>query len=545
MTTLFRILLLLTLAFILKSCAQMKPPTGGPKDETPPKVLVAVPANFSTLFNANRIVLEFDEFVQLRNLSSQLVINPAMEEKPDFRLKGKKLIIDLNSPLQDETTYVINFGDAVVDLTEGNEAEALQYVFSTGPFLDSLRFRGEVIEAFEKTPASETLVMLYSNPSDTMVFKGTPDYFAKTDKQGKFQIDYIRPGEYRAIALKDENSNYRYNPPGESIGFLDSLITPGQPDSSNIPVKFLLFQEVDSTQYIDEKISRYYGQYQFTLFQPSDSVSVSPLDERFELHTETSVLGDTVTTWFLNRADFPELESLELEVFAQPEMRDTLTWRLSRGKNEEDGQMKIKDNLLYNFNPANPMRFAFNHPVARVDTLRIELYRDSVPVEFEWTSSDSLRKFELHHDWEQGETYRIFVPDSTFWDVFELTNDTLDKNVTMREDRYYGNLQFDFTFDESESIILEMLNDRGAVIKEIVPEESGVLRFEKMNPGSYKMRVIYDLNENGEWDTGNFKEGKQPEPIEIYPSTIQIRSNWDMEMEWDIRDDAIEGEKEE
>lgn len=542
MTTLFRILLLLTLAFILKSCAQMKPPTGGPKDETPPKVLVAVPANFSTLFNANRIVLEFDEFVQLRNLSSQLVINPAMEEKPDFRLKGKKLIIDLNSPLQDETTYVINFGDAVVDLTEGNEAEALQYVFSTGPFLDSLRFRGEVIDAFEKTPASETLVMLYSNPSDTMVFKGTPDYFAKTDKQGKFQIDYIRPGEYRAIALKDENSNYRYNPPGESIGFLDSLITPGQPDSTNVPLTFLLFQEVDSTQYIDEKISRYYGQYQFTLFQPSDSVSVSPLDERFVLHTETGVLGDTITTWFLNRADFPELESLELEVYALPEMRDTLTWRLSRGKNEEDGQMKIKDNLLYNFNPSHPMRFAFNHPIARVDTQRIELYRDSVPVDFEWTSSDSLRKFELHHDWEQGETYRIFVPDSTFWDVFELTNDTLDKNVTMREDRYYGNLQFDFTFDETESIILEMLNDRGAVIKEIVPEESGVLRFEKMNPGSYKMRVIYDLNENGEWDTGDFKEGIQPEPIEIYPSTIQIRSNWDMEMEWDIRDEELETE---
>lgn len=532
------------LAIILTACAQIKPPTGGPKDEIPPEVVMSIPPNLSTNFNSKRIVIEFNEFVQLRSLSSQLVINPAMEERPDFRLKGKKLIIDLQSPLKEETTYVINFGDAVVDLTEGNKAQNLQYVFSTGSFIDSLRFEGNVIDAFELKPVENVFVMLYSHAHDTMPYKSIPDYFAKTDKEGNFEINYIREGTYMPFALKDENSNYKYNP-GEAIGFLDSLIVPGQPDSTNVPVQFYLFHEEDTVQYIDERKPTFYGQYQMVLYQPADSFSVTPINPDYNLLTEQGVVGDTLTTWFLNRADYPEIESLKMLVNASPQLRDTVNWKLTRGKADEDPVMEIKDNLLFNFNPYRPMRFTFNHPVVRIDTSRIDLYRDSIPVDFSWKSTESPRKFELQHDWEQGEPYRIFAPDSTFFDVFGLTNDTLDKTVQMREDRYFGNLQFDFQYHPEDPIILEMLNDRGVVIEEIFPEKPGVLRFERMNPGTLRMRVIYDLNRNGQWDTGDFLNRIQPEPIENYPSSIQIRSNWDMEMEWDIREEDETEEEEE
>lgn len=515
----------------------MKPPTGGDKDVEPPVVIETDPMNFSTEFAAQRIVIEFDEFVQLRNLSAQLVINPSMEERPDFRLRGKKLLIDLSSPLQEETTYVINFGDAVVDLNEGNALSGLQYVFSTGSFLDSLQFQGRVIDAFEKKPVADALVMLYSNHSDTMIYKGRPDYFGKTDQRGEYNINYIRPGEYRVFALLDENSNYQYDPPTERVGFLDSLVVPGAPDTMNVSHQILLFSEKDSTQYIDVRNESFYGQLQLILYQPADTADIEPLDDQYTLITEHGVVGDTITAWFPNRSEYPEMEVMNVVVSASPDFQDTLRWNLNRRKDDPDPLMVIKDNLLFNFNPYQPMRFTFNHPIDRVDTTQIELYRDSVLLEYEWKSTDSPRRFELHHPWEPGESYRVFAPDSTFWDIFQLTNDTLDKEVNMREDRYFGNLQFDLTFDESQPIILQLLNDRGDLVKEVIPESSGVLEFERMSPGTYSMRVITDLNENGEWDTGNVDEQRQPEPVEVYDQSIQIRSNWDLELSWDLTEE--------
>src|SRR5690554_983570 len=139
MIRLLSLTLIISTVLIFTSCAQQKPPTGGPKDVILPEVLSTTPENFSTNFDAAKISIEFDEFVQLRNASQQIVINPTMEKRPTYSLRGKKLMVNLNSELAENTTYVINFGDAVVDLTEGNKAVGLQYVFSTGPLLDSLQ----------------------------------------------------------------------------------------------------------------------------------------------------------------------------------------------------------------------------------------------------------------------------------------------------------------------------------------------------------------------------------------------------------------------
>lgn len=515
----------------------MKPPTGGDQDVDPPIVLSTVPENFSTHFTATRVVVEFDEFVQLSNLSTQLVINPSMPERPVFRLKGKKLIMDIKSPLQEETTYVINFGDGIVDLTEGNKLSGFQYVFSTGSFLDSLQFKGRVTDAFDQKPVGDALVMLYSNQSDTMLTKGLPDYFSKTNARGEYEINYIRKGTYRAFALKDDNSNYKYNPPAEKVGFVDSLVVPGIPDSTNIPQEILMFHETDSAQYIDAREEKFYGQLRLIFYQPADSIGVEPLDDRYELISESGVVGDTVTTWFLNRSAFPELGEIKVLVSAAPAYQDTIRWKLNRRKNDVDPEMMIRDNLLYNFNPYQPMRFSFNHPVVSVDTQRIQLFKDSVLVDYEWTGTISPRKFELRHDWEPGQSYRVFIPDSTFFDIFELTNDTIDKQVNMREERYFGNLQFDLTFDESQPIILQLINERGNLVSETIPETSGIIEYNRLSPGTYSMRIITDLNGNGKWDTGDVLERRQPEPVQVYDQNIQIRSNWDLEMSWDLRED--------
>lgn len=523
---------MLSLSGVLASCAQIKPPSGGPKDQTPPEVVASAPLNFSTRFSASRIIIDFNEYVQLRNLSEQLVINPAMEERPDFRLRGKSLVIELNSPLQPATTYVINFGDAIVDLTEGNKASGLQYVFSTGDALDSLQFSGQLIDAFAQQPVSEALVMLYSNPADTMPYRGKPDYFSKSDAQGRFEINYIRENTYQAFALVDENGNYRYDPPTETIGFLDSLVAPGPADSTNVPARFRMFNEKDTVQYINSREGTDYGQYLVVLHRPADSVSIKPIDENVELIVEHGVVGDTIMAWMPNRSTFTELEAVDLIVAADSAFVDTVSWLFSRPKDDAGPELLIRDNLLFNFNPFSPIRLNFNHPLKRIDTSSIALFRDSVPVAFDLRATPSQRRVEIHHSWEPGAAYRIFAPDSTFFDIFGLTNDTLDKRVEMRPLRYFGNLRFNLQFDPDLPLILEMLDDRGNIVKRMMPESSGVLEFIHMKPGTYSMRVIYDLNRNGEWDTGSFGLQLQPEAVAVYDRKIEIRSNWDMELEW-------------
>lgn len=534
MIRLLSLTLIISTVLIFTSCAQQKPPTGGPKDVTPPEVLSTTPENFSTNFDAAKISIEFDEFVQLRNASQQIVINPTMEKRPTYSLRGKKLMVNLNSELAENTTYVINFGDAVVDLTEGNKAVGLQYVFSTGPLLDSLQVKGRVIDAFDQKPTEQTLVMLYKNDSDTMPYKGIPDYFAKTDATGNFEINYIRDGNYSVFALQDENGNYRYDPPTEAIGFISEQITPGPPDSTNTPAAIMLFMERDTTQYVTSRTGLAYGQFQTVLYQPTDSFYLEALNPQYQLLTEKGKVGDTLTTWFTNRSQFAELTELQFLLYAEPGYRDTITWRLNPTKDEKEPAMLIRENLLFNLNPYRPMRFIFNHPIARVDTQKIELYADSTSLDFEWLGTDSPREFELHHNWKPGRKYRFFAPDSTFFDVFGLTNDTIDKAGVIREERYYGNLMFDLEYESDIPVILEMLNDRKKVIERVFPERSGEISFEKLPPGTYSMRVIYDLNHNGQWDTGNYKENQQPEPVEIYQNNIQVRSNWDLELTWSL-----------
>jgi hypothetical protein len=522
---------------ILTACAQIKPPTGGPIDKDPPILVGATPNNFSTNYTSNSFVLEFNEFVQLKNISQQLVINPPMKERPEFRIKGKKVIVNIKSELTENTTYLFNFGDAIVDITEGNKASGLQYVFSTGSYLDSLMVSGSVLNAFDRKPEPNVLVMLYRNPSDTMPYKAMPDYFGKTDNQGKFEINFIGSGNYRAFALRDDNGNYLYNPPTESMGFLKETIPAGLADSTNLPIVLNLFNEVDSTQFIDSKKLYYYGEMQLVFKQPADSVVLRPLNQEIALITETGVVGDTVFAWISNKALLTELQETQIEVQAFPSFIDTLNWKFTKLRSDALPELEIQDNLLYNFDKYQPMRFTFNHPIVEVKTNQIQLFEDTIPVEFDWHESESSRKFELHYPWKEGTAYRVFFRDSTFYDIFNLTNDTLDVKVQTREERYYGNFALNLSFEGQPPFILEMMDEKGNLIYTSMPKKSGVISFEKMLPGNYSLRVIVDENENGKWDTGNFLEKKQPEKVLIFDNAVQIRSNWDLELSWDLKID--------
>jgi len=225
-TPISRICLIAGVTTLLFSCAQQGTLTGGAKDEIPPKVVSATPANFSTQFNSKQVEITFDEYFSLKDINKQLVVSPPMAKKPDFKIKGKVLNITFKDSLQPDRTYAINFGSAVVDLNEGNPIKNFQYVFSTGDSIDSLEVSGRVIQAFDGKPVDDILVMLYNGYADSLPLKTIPLYISRTDKEGRFTLKNLAGGSYMIFALKDGNTNYRFDQPTESIAFQDSLIQP-------------------------------------------------------------------------------------------------------------------------------------------------------------------------------------------------------------------------------------------------------------------------------------------------------------------------------
>ena len=212
-------------------CANVVSPTGGPKDKLPPVVLLASPENQSTMFHGKEIHITFDEYVTLNNPNSNILISPPLENNPDYKLNGKSLIIKFKEPLRADVTYSINFGEAIKDLHEGNILKGYSYVFSTGDNIDTLTLEGKLLQADTHKPTADYYVMLYCDENDTigidsLPYLVKPYYLTKSDKDGNFKFSGLKERDYLIFALKDENSNLRFDLPNESIAFLDSLVKP-------------------------------------------------------------------------------------------------------------------------------------------------------------------------------------------------------------------------------------------------------------------------------------------------------------------------------
>ncbi|HLN52190.1 MAG TPA: Ig-like domain-containing protein [Lentimicrobium sp.] len=214
------------LALLAVSCANPVSPTGGPKDETPPEVTRTTPPNLSTNFTGNEITLYFNEFINLKDINSQLIISPPVKEPPEFHVRGKSLIAEFKDPWRKETTYNIFFGDAIVDITENNPLSGYKFTFSTGDVLDSMIIKGKVINAFNLTPVKGAYVMLYDSIYDSVPYKQIPYYISKTKETGEFELSNLRNIQYLIFGLTDLNANYMFDMSNEEISFIDTLISP-------------------------------------------------------------------------------------------------------------------------------------------------------------------------------------------------------------------------------------------------------------------------------------------------------------------------------
>lgn len=221
-------------------CANIVPPQGGPRDSIPPVLLKSNPGDSAVNFKGNKIVFTFDEFVDVQNIQENLLVSPLAKVNPVVDFKLREITVKLKDTLEPNTTYTLDFGKAVKDITEGNIIKNFTYTFSTGPYIDSLELQGSVIMAETAKPDSTLIVLLHTNKDDSAIIKEKPKYIAKLDGKGKFHFKNLPAKTYYVYALKDEGGSRRYMSDKQAFAFADQ---PVELNGKNEPLTLFAFSK--------------------------------------------------------------------------------------------------------------------------------------------------------------------------------------------------------------------------------------------------------------------------------------------------------------
>jgi hypothetical protein len=585
----FKSFWILSILFYCASCAQQGSPSGGPRDQDPPVVVESDPPNYSVRFDAKRIEITFDEFIVLDNVNQQLIVSPPMEEQPEVKLKKKTVIIEFEEVLKNHTTYTFNFGVAIKDLHEGNILENFEYVFSTGDLIDSMSVRGTLKNAENlELPEEPVSIMLYSDLRDSVPLTDIPLYVGRSTDSGVFSVNNLRPDTYKVFALKDGNNNFLFDLPTEEIAFLDttlivnaqfarllwgdsvvspvipdtlpadspviipdSLIVPG-PDLNSIYIDLMLFTETSEIQYLTDYSREDRRKLELVFSLPlTDSFSFQTIQNEGEIAPVFldyfSTNRDSLTLWVRDSVDYGR-DSITLEINYTVKdtteqyimKRDTLVFiyreKTSKGKRGEDPETEeeklviqtIRNNGNHDLNRDLPLLLDF--PLLEINDSLISFYQipDSVevPVLFE-VKADTLFPYRaiLSTAWESDSRYRMVLLPGAISSIYPLQHDTIDVSFKTRDMEFYGQILLSLK-NVRDQLLVQLFNSK-TVVEQRVVDSDGQYAFPFLAPKEYRFTIIHDINKNGKWDTGNYLEKLQPEPVELLPVTIEVRSNWD------------------
>ncbi len=451
------------------------------------------------------------------------------------------MIINWTDTLLPNTTYQFNFGKAIVDLNEGNINSDLVYVFSTGDYIDSLSITGRLLSAADNQPVKESAILIYRGMADSLPTKSPPDYFTLTDDNGDFQLKYLPEGNFKIFALKEENSNYLYNGPPEMIAFLEERVSSSSNDSTGL-ILLRSFIEKDTSQYISSQKGTDYGYYEMIFNVPTKNPEVKFYDPETEEEIEAiSLLNDTKDTlksWVI-LPKYDNFEEAEIYISDDTTFADTAIWYFETNpKYKEKAELKITSNAARSkLDLEKTFALDFNNPLAEMDTTLISILEDSVQVYPTELRQGSLnRKLLVDYPFRADAKYIFRAEPGAFKDVFDTYSDSVVILFGLRDAEFYGSLTLAIAAtednDPSEPKILQVLNSEGKILKEKTYSENLQITFPRMSPGKYKLKVIFDKNGNGKWDTGVYRKKIQPERQSFYTEEIEVRSNWEFEVEW-------------
>lgn len=592
-----------SVALVLYSCASMGTPSGGPRDEDPPRFVRANPAPGATDVSRTNISIDFNELVNVKDAFSKVVVSPPSTQAPRVSSNGRRVNIEFRDTLLPNTTYTVDFSNAIQDVNEGNPLEGFSYTFSTGPTLDSLRISGMVLNAFDLEPQKDVLVGVHSILSDTAFVKLPFERVAKTDDRGRFIIRGLKPGPYRIFALGDANNDFRWDNPEESIAFYNEIVVPQteriavtdtvydlktmNPDTVVermrtvfLPNDLLLsyFNINYKPQYIvkNERVDS--TRISIVLNGASPAIPVltpigapSPGDDWYDL--ERSADNDTLTYW-LRKPDLINTDTLTMRFDFQGVSRsgeieqrsDTLTFVTNRPhivkpkrKNKKEQTDTIPQTRFLDLRMTSAPQLDVYSPLTiEVDEPLETFYASSLHLEqkvdslwgavsgfkgAELTDTLSLRRYKIEMPWEYGTEYRLRVDTLAARSIYGIASRPAEFNFKVKALADYSNLKMTVSgLPDSIPAFMELLTTSDSPVR-TAPVIGGIATFRDVNPGTYYARITLDSNGNGKFDTGNFDRQIQPETVFYYPKKINLRKNWDVDQSWNVYELPVDQQK--
>ena len=513
--------------FIVVSCAQQSMLTGGEKDIKAPSLIEdkTNPKNFSTNFNSKVIQLYFDEYVQLKDAKNNFFVNPTIENI-NLEEKGKSILIHINESLKQNTTYTFNFGSSIQDITENNPYKDFNYVLSTGDFIDSNLYHGCVYDAFSKKPLDNIKVMLYENKLDSLTEKTTPNYLCTTNELGKFKLGHLKEGSYFILAVDDKNKNSFPDPKNEKIAFDFNPIETLLPGDSSANDTILMFLQ-DAPLKVLEKSYLSTGKFQ-VLFNKKIAINNIKIDSINCFIEPRKFPTDTLTFWVesLPSSSLTFKLSVKDEFFSKDLKINTYT------ASSTDSVYTCKAKNINNLRPNDPLTLSFNHPIKSISNEKIHFLIDSV-------KSTPVSYFEgsmwyLTMPNAVNATYELIAEPGAFESIYGYKNDSVELLFKQKSPSAFGDLFLDINCNSCEQFIVELMNKEALVKKFICNNNQLTDTIRLCNPGNYQLRLVNDLNKDGEWTTGNFNT-LQPEPVFYYNEPMAIKPGWGLNIEWVIR----------
>lgn len=566
---------------LLGACANMaQGPTGGLRDSLPPVYKTSNPLPNSLNFRENKVEIEFDEYVQLKDGFEKIVVSPPTKSPFVAKALGKKVVVEFRDTLKPNTTYTIDFSNSIVDNNESNPFNEYFFSFSTGDVLDTLSMSGYLLNAKDLSPAASVYVGAYKQHDDSVFVTKAFDRIAKTDENGRFTLRNLEPVPYRVFALNDVNSNYYFDQPGEAVAFLDSVFTPKMIEKVRFDTIYKDSVTIDtvkrfrSVRYLPDSVTLQLFEEEIVRqsFKKAELTSETTVELYFENYekqvpeinpvnfvsdnwavVEPSVTTDTIKVW-LRDSNVVKLDTLRFELVYQKtdsasnfvEARDTIQLFQNRKKakrRDDKKQTFLTCSSGRSVEVYNLPRIEWSAPVDFVqDTVvKVEMQKDTLweKVDFRLVADSAVnaRSYLLEAEWKEGSSYRLRIDSASVTDIYGNCNDKTELKFRIKTKEEYSTLKFKVQ-GVADSAFVELLNAKEQV-KRVENLRNGEVFFKNVHPGEYYARLVVDSDNDGLWTTGKYVENRKPEQVYYFSKTLKLRANWDVEEVWNVTEKNI------
>lgn len=590
-------------SFLFTSCARMGNPDGGWYDDTPPRVVRSTPDDGGTHVKGKRVTINFNEYIKIEDVQNKVIISPPQLEMPDIKATGKRIVITLNDSLKSNTTYTVDFSDAISDNNEGNPMGNYTFSFSTGEVIDTLQVSGYALDASNLEPIKGMLVGLYEDSTfaDSTFHTIPMMRVSRTNGSGFFTIKGVAPGRYRIRALQDADGDFLHGQKSEVIGFNDVVIEPSVKLDSRqdtvwtdelhikniqrteylhyLPddITLLCFQAPQTDRFLikserkdPEKIGLFFTYGSDSLPKTrglnfeADSAFIIEASQKLDtvyywLRDTTLINQDTLrmeltyqmtdtTGVLVQKTDTIEaIPKISYEKRMKEKKKDFEKWQKEQEKKKKKEEpydsimpqdpLKVKLSSNGMMAPNENVYFEFPVPLKTCIADSVHLYSmiDSVwyraPHLFEQVG---IRTYVLKAEWRPGIEYSLEIDSAAFESIYGLVNKPIKTGLKVRTEDDFSSLQVNVTTPaDSGQVIIQLINGSDKVERQGIIDDGSVV-FYYLKPGKYYIRAFIDFNKNGIWDTGDYDNHQQAEPVYYYQEALECKAKWDVTRDWKL-----------